>query len=276
MTDLPSVQLPYVRLMRQPRRFGAVNWVGLSSLYRRDLRRALKDRHHSLWGPAISNLLFLAVFGLAAHTGDDPGLADRLLSFIAPGLVMFTIMDRAFEMSAASLLFDKLEGMIADILQPPITPLERLAAVAGASVSSGLVTGTLLALALHIFVDMVPAAPFALLAFATLGSLMLGLAGAIGGLWAQRWEHYAAMLTFFVIPSAYLSGMFHPIDALPAFAYKLTLFNPIFYAIDGVRYGFRGEAQASIAVGLALLIAVDIVLAWIVWALFRRSWRLKD
>ncbi|MDZ4736271.1 MAG: ABC transporter permease [Rhodospirillaceae bacterium] len=276
MTDEPLSPRVAVRLLRRPRRFGAVNWVGLATLYRREARRGLKDHLDSLWGPVVANLLYLAVFGLAAGTIDQPGNAGSLLAFIAPGLVMFTIMSRAFEMACASILFDKLEGMIVDVLQPPITPIERLTGMAGACVSVGLLTGIVLALVTHLFVDMRPVAPLTLLLFAVLGALMLSLAGILGGLWARRWDHYAALLTFFVIPASFLSGMFYPIDVLPEFARDLTLINPLFYAIDGVRYGFRGEAQASLAVGAALLIAINAALALVLWRLFSRGWRLKS
>lgn len=275
MNGRPSSRVA-VRLRRQPRRFGAVNWIGLATLFRREARRGLKDHLDSLWGPVVANLLYLAIFGLAATSIARPEDAGSLLAFIAPGLVMFTIMNRAFEMACASILFDKLEGMIVDVLQPPITPLERLAGMTGAGVSIGLLTGAVLTLVTHFFVDMRPVAPLTLLLFAVLGALMLSLAGLLGGLWARRWDHYAALLTFFVIPASFLSGMFYPIDALPDFAHNMTLFNPLFYAIDGVRYGFRGEAQASLAVGAAMLFAIDVFLGLVLWRLFTHGWRLKS
>jgi ABC-2 type transport system permease protein len=265
-----------VRLIRRPRRFGAVNRIGMASLYRREVRRGLKDHLDSLWGPVVANLLYLAIFGLAATSIDRPEDAGSLLAFIAPGLVMFTIMNRAFEMACASILFDKLDGMIVDVLQPPIAPIERLVAMTGAGISVGLLTGAVLTSVTQFFVDMRPVAPLALLLFTVLGALMLSLFGLLGGLWARRWDHYAALLTFFVIPASFLSGMFYPIDALPDFARDLTLYNPLFYAIDGVRYGFRGESQASLAVGAGLLLAIDVALGLVVWRLFARGWRLKS
>ncbi len=267
---------PEVRLPVRPRRFGRINRIGLWTLYRREIRRDLAFQIDSLWGPVVSNLLFLAVFGLAATNGSMGGDTATLIDFVAPGLVTFAIVSRSFELSAASLLFDKLEGVIADVLQPPIGPLERLVALAAAAVSIGLLGGSILAVITHFFVDMVPAAPIALLVFAVLSALMLGLAGMIGGLWARRWEHFSMLTTYFVIPASYLSGMFYPLDALPGFARALTLLNPIFYAIDGVRYGFTGSAQASLATGLLYLLAMNVVLGTVVYTLFRRGWRLKQ
>ena len=271
----PRATSPEVRLLVRPRRFETVNWIGVWTLYRREIRRDLAFQINSLWGPVVTNLLFLAVFGLAATNGSIATDPANLLAFVAPGLISFALISRSFELSASSLLFDKLEGMIADVLQPPIGPLERLVALAAAAVSFGIAGGSILAIVMWFFVDITPQAPIALLIFAVLSALMLGLAGMIGGLWARRWEHYAMLTTFFVVPASYLSGMFYPLDALPGFARSLTLLNPIFYAIDGVRYGFTGTAQASLATGLLYLLAVNAILGLIVYALFRRGWRLK-
>ncbi len=274
MSD-PRSTSPEVRLLARPRRFGAVNRIGVWTLYRRETRRNLRFQIDTIWGPVVSNLLFLAVFGLAATNGTVPGNRADLLGFVAPGLVAFALISRAFELSAASLLLDKLEGVIADVLQPPIGPLDMLIALGAAAISIGLLGGSVLALFMHLFVDMMPVAPGALLIYAVLSASMLGLAGMIGGLWAHRWEHYSMMLTYFVIPASYLSGMFYPLDVLPGYARDLTLINPIFYAIDGVRYGFTGIAQAPLSTGLLYLLATNVVLGVVVFALFRRGWRLK-
>ena len=274
MTDL-NVTLPEVRMLARPRRFGAINWLGVWNLYRREMKRDLRFQIDTLWGPIVANLLFLAVFGLATTTGNLADNPAQLLGFIAPGLVTYALISRAFELPASSLLLDRLEGVIADVLQPPIGPMERLIAMSAASISIGLLGGGVLAVVMGFFVDMIPAAPLALLAFAVLSALMLGLTGMIGGLWCFRWEHYSMLTTFFVVPASYLSGMFFPLDALPGFARSLTLLNPIFYAIDGIRYGFTGTAQASLGVGLLYLLTVNLALGVAVFALFRRGWRLQ-
>jgi ABC-2 type transport system permease protein len=272
--DLP-VSLPEVRMLARPRRFGAVNWLGVWNLYRREIKRDLRFQIDTLWGPIVANLLFLAVFGLATTTGTLDTDPAALLRFVAPGLVTYALISRAFELPASSLLLDRLEGVIADVLQPPIGPMERLIAMSAGSITIGLLAGGLLAIVMQFFVDMVPVAPLMLLVFAVLSALMLGLAGMIGGLWCFRWEHYSMLTTFFIVPASYLSGMFYPLDVLPDFARSLTLLNPIFYAIDGIRYGFTGTAQTSLAVGLLTLLATNLVLGVAVFALFRRGWRLQ-
>ena len=274
MTDL-NVTLPEVRMLARPRRFGAINWLGVWNLYRREMKRDLRFQIDTLWGPIVANLLFLAVFGLATTTGNLADNPAQLLGFIAPGLVTYALISRAFELPASSLLLDRLEGVIADVLQPPIGPMERLIAMSAAAISIGILGGGLLAIVMQFFVDMVPAAPLTLLVYAVLGASMLGLTGMIAGLWCFRWEHYSMLTTFFIVPASYLSGMFYRLDVLPDFARALTLLNPIFYAIDGIRYGFTGTAQTSLGVGLLYLLAMNLALGVAVFTLFRRGWRLQ-
>lgn len=262
-------------MLARPRRFGVINWLGVWNLYRREMKRDLRFQIDTLWGPVVANLLFLAVFGLATTTGNLAEDPTRLLGFVAPGLVSYALISRAFELPASSLIIDRLEGVIADVLQPPIGPMERLIAMSTAAISIGLLGGGLLAVVMQFFLDMVPAAPLVLLVFAVLSALMLGLAGMIGGLWCRRWEHYSMITTFFIVPASYLSGMFYPLDVLPDFARSLTLLNPIFYAIDGIRYGFTGTAQTSLGVGLLYLLAVNLMLGVAVFTLFRRGWHLQ-
>jgi ABC-2 type transport system permease protein len=274
VTDLNATS-PEVRLLARPRRFGAINWLGVWNLYRREMKRDLRFQIDTLWGPVVANLLFLAVFGLATTTGNLAEDPTRLLEFVAPGLVTYALISRAFELPASSLLLDRLEGVIADVLQPPIGPMERLIALSAASISIGILGGGVLAIVMQFFVDMVPAAPLMLFVYAVLSASMLGLTGMIGGLWCFRWEHYSMLTTFFIVPASYLSGMFFPLDVLPGFARSLTLLNPIFYAIDGIRYGFTGTAQTSLGVGLLYLLAANLALGVAVFALFRRGWRLQ-
>ena len=274
MTDL-NVTLPEVRMLARPRRFGAINWLGVWNLYRREMKRDLRFQIDTLWGPIVANLLFLAVFGLATTTGNLAEDPTQLLAFVGPGLVSYALISRAFELPASSLIIDRLEGVIADVLQPPIGPMERLIAMSAAAISIGILGGGLLAIVMQFFVDMVPAAPLTLLVYAVLGASMLGLTGMIAGLWCFRWEHYSMLTTFFIVPASYLSGMFYRLDVLPDFARALTLLNPIFYAIDGIRYGFTGTAQTSLGVGLLYLLAMNLALGVAVFTLFRRGWRLQ-
>jgi ABC-2 type transport system permease protein len=197
------------------------------------------------------------------------------LDFVAPGLVMFAAAERAFSGACASLLFDKLEGLIADVVMAPLSAGERLAAYAGAAVSAGIISAVATAVVLSPFAAVLPAHPGALLFFLLGGSLMLALLGILAGLWASRWEHYAAFLAYFLIPFSYLSGMFYPTRSLPAIARMLIAANPLYYVIDGMRYGVTGFAETALWPGGLLILGLDAGLLSLAYSLLRRGWRLK-
>src|SRR4029450_1058501 len=199
-----------------PRRYGAVNWRGLWTLFLKDLHRAYKSFRYSVLGPVVSNLLFLAVFALAQGRGRAYVGDLTFLQFLVPGLVIFAVCEAAYSTSSESLLFDKMEGMIADTLMAPLTPTELTIGYACSSAAMGLVTAAAVAVPM-LFVGSLPITSLPLiLLFAAGGALMHGLLGIIVGLWSERWDHHAAALTFIVIPFGFLSGTLFSVASLPA------------------------------------------------------------
>jgi ABC-2 type transport system permease protein len=271
--DQQGLQAAPVRLA--PRRFGRINRIGLATLYRREMLRLQKDYIDSLLGPALANLLFMLLFRLAA--GGEVTMVGSLplADFVAPGLLMFAAGERAFSGACVSILFDKLEGMIADVAMAPLTAGERLVAYAGACVSSGLISAGATAAVLWPFADLAIRHPGAFIYFALAGTLMLALLGIIAGLWSQRWDHYAALLAYFLIPFSYLSGMFYSTANLPELGRQLIALNPLYYIIDGLRFGMTGVAETAVWPGALLILAFDMVLGVIVYRLFATGWRLK-
>lgn len=262
-----------------PRRFGRVNWIGTAALYRRETWRLQKDYLDSLLGPALANLIFMLILTIAAGGGAGGSATTigglPLADFIAPGLIMFAAGERAFSAACVSILFDKLEGMIADVIMAPLTTGERLAAFAGASISAGLISGAATAAVLWPFAHILPAHPAVLLYFLVAGNLLLGFTGTIAGLWARRWDHYAALLAYFLIPFSYLSGMFYSTRGLPEIARSVIALNPLYYVIDGIRYGMTGYRETEPWAGALLILALDLLLAGLVYLLLGRGWRLK-
>jgi ABC-2 type transport system permease protein len=258
-----------------PRRFGAVNWRGLATLCLKDVRRTLREYRYSVLGPVISNLLFLAVFALALG-----GTVTRVgelsfLQFLVPGLIIFAVCERAYQTSSESLLFDKMEGMIADTLMAPLTPIELTAGYACSSAAAGLITGAAVAAPMLALVALPVASLSLILFFAVAGALLHGLIGIVVGLWAERWDHYAAALTFLVIPFAFLSGTFYSVRSLPAVAEAVARLNPIFYVIDGFRAGCTGHADGSTTIGALVVGSIVLVLGSFAHRLFRIGYKIK-
>jgi ABC-2 type transport system permease protein len=258
----------------QPRRFGTVNWIGVASLARRQLRNGLSDYHYQILGPVVSSLLYLAVFHVALSTLQAGGAGD-MLSFIAPGLVIYAASDKAYEASAATLILDKHERVIVDMLMAPLTALERSVAYAVSAAFSGLSVGLAVGLATLIFTPLHLAHIPALLYFAVAGTLMNGLIGTLVGIWAQKWDQYAVIHTFVLLPLSFLSGVFYRVETLPDLARHLISLNPIFYVIDGFRWGVIGTSASNPAIAAGIVLIVNLILFLSVYLCFRRGYRLK-
>ncbi len=265
----------HTRLGPQPRRFGAVNWRGMWSLYRRELIRFLRYAGESIAGPAMTSLMFLAIFQLSLGDSTDPLSGVALGQFLAPGIVMFSLAHSAFDGAAVPLFHDKIEGMIGDILGAPMSALEVIAAFALAAAGNAIVTGCVILALLALFVDLPLHAPWAVVGFAVAAALLFALLGTIVGICAERWDHFSAAETFLVFPIAILSGAFFAVSKLPAEVQWLFQANPVFHALEGFRYGFIGQAQEPPALAAAVLLVLILGLGALAWRLYARGYKLK-
>jgi len=229
----------------------------------------------SIAGPAITSLIFLAVFQIALGDRPDPMPGVTLAQFLAPGIVMFSLANGAFEASAVALFHDKIEGMIGDILGAPMTPLEAVAAFALAAASNALVTASVILAIMAVFIDLPLHAPLAIAGFALGAALLFALLGVIVGICAERWDHFSAAETFLVFPIALLSGAFFAVSSLPAEVQWLFKANPVFHALEGFRYGFVGQAQESLVLAAGVLLSLIGVSGALAWRLFAKGYKLK-
>jgi len=257
------------------RRFGAVNWTGLFTLTQREARRGLQDYNYQILGPVVSSLLYLAVFHLALRTTGTADSNADLLNFIAPGLIIFVACEKAFECAAGSFIFDKHERIIADLLMAPLSPAERVLGYLGGCCLAGSAVGLAVALVTLYFADLSLHSFGALVFFGLMGTMLHALIGILVGIWAEKWDSYAAVHTFLLLPLSFLSGLFYRIENLPEAGQALVRFNPVFYAIDGFRWGMTGTGSADPVTGATVLIAINAGLFALTYVWFRRGYRLK-
>ncbi len=260
---------------RRPLPLGPLNLIGDLTLFRRGTLRYWRMGWNSLAGPCVSALLFLTVFLLAADGTAAGGGAIALGAFVAPGIVVFSLCQNGFENAGFSLMEDKQEGMIGDLLVAPLRAIEIMLGYVLPGACSALATGLLVFCLTLIFVDYSPVAPLLGLAYAAATALLFALFGTLAALWGQRWEHYSAAETFVVLPLAFLSGTFFSLDRLTGGLQVLVMANPVFHAVNGLRYALTGYQEASLALGgLVLLLANGGLLA-LLWWLFRRGYNIK-
>jgi ABC-2 type transport system permease protein len=251
------------------------NWIGVWTLYQREVRRFGKVYAQTLIAPVVTTLLFLAVFALAL--GPDRGEIAGIpfIEFLAPGLVMMAVAQNAFANTSSSIVISKIQGNIVDTLMPPLTAHELTLAFALGGATRGVAVGVLTLLAMMPFAEIgVAHVGFALFHLIA-ASLLLSLIGVAGGIWSEKFDHIAAVTNFVVTPLAFLSGTFYSLDALPEAFVRIALLNPFFYMIDGFRYGLIGYADGSVAAGIGVLVGANAVLWFACWRMFATGYKLK-
>lgn len=267
------MSLPVPRVRRFP---SAINGRGLWTLFLRGFTRFLRFAVEGIGGTLVSALLFLAVFVFAWAGDSGPVPGGNFPAFVAPGIVAFSLTLNAYGNAAFPLIFDKLEGMIGDMLMAPLTPGELVAGYVLSAAAGGLVTGAAVLAALSLFVALPIPDPLLLLAYAVLGSLLFALMGFITGLWAEKWDRYSAVETFLILPLGLLSGTFFAIETLPPLGQQIIQANPVFYLVDGLRGAVIGYSDTSPGLGLTVLAGLTSLFWLIAWRLVVRGYKIKS
>ena len=251
-----------------------LNVHGLWSLYQREVRRFLVVWVQTVATPAITALIFLAIFSLAFERTEIRVSGLPFATFIMPGLVMMSIIQGAFANTSSSLLVSKLQGNIADLLLAPLSASELTLGIVLGGATRGFLVGTIVVLALLPFVEFSFLHPFVILYNALCAAVLMSVFGAFVGLWAEKFEHVAALTSFVVVPLSFLSGTFYRIDSLPEPFQTLARIDPLFYLVDGLRYGFTGSAESNILTSSLILFATTLLCYGALWHLFAKGYKI--
>ena len=248
---------------------------GFAALLRKELLRFWKVSFQTVAAPVLTTLLYLLIFAHALEDRVRVYEDVRYTAFLVPGLVMMSALQNAFANSSSSVIQSKITGNLVFILLAPISYFEFFLAYVLASMARALVVAAGVLLVSVWFVELRLAAPLWALAFALLGSALLGALGLLAGIWAERFDQLAGFQNFVIVPLTFLSGVFYSIHSLPPFWQKLSHANPFFYMIDGFRYGFFGASDVSPAVSLAVVgISFALVTAGTL-ALLRNGYKMR-
>jgi ABC-2 type transport system permease protein len=255
-----------------------VNWGGLKTLYIKEVRRFFKVQMQTVWAPAITTLLYLAIFTVALGRAGRTVLGVPFADFIAPGLIVMAMIQNAFANASFSLLVGKIQGNIVDYLMPPLSTGELMAGLVGAAVTRAFLVGFAVWLAMLLWpgVSVEVRRPELVLWFGLMGALMLSFLGLLTSLWADKFDHAAAVTNFVVTPLSLLSGTFYSVRQLaPAFR-NVSHANPFFYVISGFRAGFLGTSDSPLWVGAVGLAVLNLLLWALCFSLLRRGWKIKN
>lgn len=259
------------------RTIGRVNWVGLQTLYLKETRRFMKVWAQTLAAPAVTTILFMVIFSLALG-GRGRMVADMPYGqFLAPGLIVMAILQNAFANTSSSILIAKVQGNIVDTLMPPLSALELTIGFVMGGVTRGIVVGLSVGAAFVFMpgISMSVSHLWAVLYFALAASMMLSLMGVLTGVWAEKFDHSAAVTNFVIAPLSLLSGTFYSVERLSEGWQIFSSINPFFYLIDGFRYGFIDRADSNLLVGISFTLAINVTLMFAVYQVFKKGYRLK-
>ena len=260
----------------QPRRYPGVNWVGVITLYQREVRRFWKVGAQTVAAPVVTTLLYMLVFVVALQGARPPLHGTPFAEFVAPGLIMMAILNNAFANSSSSLIQAKIMGTATDFLTPPLSPLELTLGFTLGSATRGALVGLVTAVCVLPFARLGVANILAIVWFAVAASFIMGMLGVLAGLWSEKFDHLSAVQNFVVMPMTFLSGAFYLVENLPEPFATVSHYNPFFYLIDGFRYGFIGHAESNLAVGVVGSAVLMVAMAAACWLVFRSGWRLKS
>lgn len=249
---------------------------GFPTLFYKELLRFYKVSFQTVAAPVVTALLYLLVF---AHVLEDHvRVYDAIpyTAFLVPGLVMMSMLQNSFSNASSSLIQSRVTGNLVFVLLPPLSHFDIYAAYVLASVVRGLVVGLGVWIVTLFFAEVHMAAPHWMLVFAVLSCAVMATLGLVAGIWAEKFDQIAAFQNFLIMPATFLSGVFYSINSLPPFWQGVSHWNPVFYAIDGFRYGFFGMSDTSPWHSLAVVGGVFIVLALFALRLLASGYKLRS
>ncbi len=259
--------------MQENKKIKLVNWVGMYTLLSKETKRFCKVYQQTILAPAFTALLFFLVISIAL--GPKVDYKFNYINFLAPGLIIMTMMQNAFANTSSSILGSKMQGNIVDLLMPPLNANEIIISYIFAAIIRAILVGIITFLIIYPFTSLVLYNVYVILIYSLLGATFLALLGLIAGIWSEKFDNMSGITNFIITPLTFLSGTFYTIDRLPEPFYTISLFNPFYYVIDGFRNAFQKEFSYDLVYGITYLSMLNLLIYLISYKILRKGWMLK-
>ena len=249
--------------------------VGFRSLVEREIIRFTSVFFQTLFPPLVSSFLYIAIFGFTIGKEIEQVQGMPYFNFLIPGLIMMYIIEGAYSNTSSSLFIARWARHIEEILVSPLSYFEMVSAVLiGGLARSFVVASGVYAVSL-LFTFTPIQHPFVVLFMALFVSLSFSSVGAIVALFAEEFEHLTICTTFVITPLIFFGGVFHSVGMLPPVFQALTSFNPIFYMVNGMRYGMLGTSDVPMAQCFTVVLLFFLVLFVFTVYLFKTGYKLR-
>jgi ABC-2 type transport system permease protein len=261
-------------VVESSRRSG-INFVGMTTLLSKEVRRFLRVPGQTVLSPLISTTLYFVVFGysLGGRVHQVDGVP--YVTFIVPGLVFLGMANNSFLNTSSSLFITKIQGTVVDLLAAPLGPAELLFGFIGGGMVRGLAVGLLTWVVAAAFTGFRLTHALPTIGFLIIIAYVFSMLGFLAALWAEKFEQINFFPTFVMLPLTFLGGVFYSVTALPEPWHGISLFNPMVYMVEGLRYGMLGSSSLSPALGGGILGLVAFAATGLAFAALRSGYKLK-
>lgn len=252
-----------------------INWIGLYTMFRREVKRTFRVVTQTLIAPVISAALYIFIFGTVIGTRIDDFAGVPYISFVFPGVLMLSIINASFASASSALYFMRFTKGIEEILITPFSYFEMLVGFVGSAVTRALMVAFLILGVGLLFGAVRLENPAGFVFYVSAVAAIFAMLGIIVALWAESFEQLQALNTFVITPLTYLGGIFYSVTFLPPLAATITHFNPFFYFADAIRSSMIGYSEADSTIGFMVIAGLVIGLGVLVTTLFRRGWKIR-
>lgn len=253
-----------------------INWTGLYTLIRREVERIFRIMVQTFGAPLISAFLFIFIFGFVLGRKIDLIVGIPYMAFVFPGILVMNILSAGFEHTSSAIYFGRWIKSIHEVLIAPFSYFEMVFGYVLSAVLRALLVGTGVLIIGLLFGAVSMAHPFLFMLYAVATAATFALLGILVGLWANGFEQLGILSTFIILPLSFLGGMFYSIELLPEPLRIVTLYNPFFYFIDGMRFATLGYHESNLLVGALLIGGLVAGLGALTIYLFKKGWRLRE
>ena len=250
--------------------------IRMFSLVRREVSRFVKIKGQTIGAPLLETFLYITVFGAALGTRIGNLEGFEYIVFVIPGLIMMAWAINAFSNNASSILQQKFQRSIDDQLSSPSSPAQLLTALSLGGFLRGMAIATITFLVAMVLVDLPVEHPLMLILALVLVGFFFSQLGVLIGVRAEQFEDVSFVQTFVLTPLIFLGGVFYSASLLPQPFQSLTEFNPLYYMISLVRYGFLGIADINVWLSLLVLATITLGLFLLNLRLFQRGYKLRS
>lgn len=249
--------------------------TGFRTLVWREIYRFLSVFTQTITPPLVSSFLYIFIFGLSLGQRIESVQGFPYLVFLIPGLVMMYVIEGSYSNTSSSLFISRWANNIEELLVTPLSYFEMVLAILIGGLARSLVVGFSVYAVSLLFVQFPIANPALVIYFLVIVSLIFSSMGMIIALLAEEFEHLSLCTTFIITPLIFFGGVFHSIEMVPAAVRWLTVFNPMFYMINGLRYGMLGQADSPLWLSAGIVLGIFIALFSLNVYLFRIGFKLR-